>query len=153
MESDKKKAARMLRSMKKRAMAPLRAFNKKKYVEAQAKKMSKKMTWPEKEFKKLMKELSVEISPQKIVGGKIYDFYEPITNTLFEIDGNYYHGDKRIYEELSPMQKRNAKNDVYKDVLAKGLGYNIERVWESDLKNKYEEVKERMRKFCNLDYL
>ncbi|MFA5067052.1 MAG: hypothetical protein WC466_03305, partial [Candidatus Izemoplasmatales bacterium] len=105
---------------------------------------SKKMTWPEKEFLKLMKQLKIEVELQKVVGGKIYDFYEPNLNILFEIDGNYYHGDENLYEEMSPMQKRNKKNDTYKNVLAKGLGYRIERIWESDLKNNYSVVKKRM---------
>lgn len=143
--SDKKKVARILKAIKMQAKAPLRAAKKTNFIESQAKKMSKKMTWPEREFKKLMKELKITIIPQKIVGQKIYDFYEPKTNTLFETDGNYWHGDKNIYEELSPMQKRNIKNDSYKNVLAKGLGYNIERIWESELKNDYEGVKQRMK--------
>ena len=146
MTSDKKKVSRILKGLKKQAKAPLNAAKKSAYLEKQAAKMSKKMTWPEKEFKKLMKELGIKILSQKIVMGKIYDFFEPISNTLFETDGNYWHGDKNIYEELSSMQKRNVKNDSYKDVLAKGLGYNIERIWESELKNDYEGVKERIRK-------
>jgi very-short-patch-repair endonuclease len=146
MTNDKKKVARILRGIKKSAKAPLNAAKKQEYIEKQAKKMSKKMTWPEKEFKKLMKELKIDIIPQKIVMGKIYDFYEPITNTLFEIDGNYYHGDRNIYNELSSMQRRNAKNDEHKNVIALGLGYKIERIWESDLKKNYNEVKNRVKK-------
>lgn len=145
MASDKKRAAKMLRGLKKQAKAPLRAAKKKEYIESQAKKMSKKMTWPEREFKKLMKELNIKILPQKIIMGKIYDFYEPISNTLFEIDGNYFHGDKNIYQELNSMQRRNSRNDEYKNVLAIGLGYKIERVWESDLKKNYNQVKERIK--------
>lgn len=146
MASDKKKVARILRGIKKQSKAPLNAATKAKYVEKQAKKMTKKMTWPEKEFKKLMKEIGINVLPQKIVGGKIYDFYIPSKNMLIEIDGNYYHGDSNMFEELSPMQKRNKKNDEYKNVLAKGLGYKIERIWESDLKNNYNEVKQKMKK-------
>ena len=62
--------------------------------------------------------------------GKIFDFYEPKTNTLFEIDGNYFHGDRKIYEELSPMQKRNVKNDEYKNWrLQPDAGAENTRVW------------------------
>lgn len=145
MASDKKKVARILRGIKKQAKAPLYAAKKANFIEKQAQKMSKKMTWPEKEFKKLMKEIGVKVLPQKIVGGKIYDFYEPISNTLFEIDGNYWHGKDVLYEDKNSMQKRASRNDEYKDVLAKGLGYKIERIWESDLKNNYNEVKKRMK--------
>jgi len=97
-----------------------------------------------------MKEIGIIVIPQKIVMGKIYDFYEPKSNTLFEVDGNYFHGDRAIYEELSPMQKRNTKNDEYKNTLAIGLGYKLERVWESDLKKNYKDVKLRMKKYFNL---
>jgi very-short-patch-repair endonuclease len=136
----------MLKRAKKQAMPPLDAVKKAKFIESKAQKMSKKMTWPEREFAKLMKEMGIKIVQQKIVGGKIYDFYDPILNILFEIDGNYYHGDTDLFEELSPMQKRNKKNDVYKDALAKGLGYQIERIWELDLKNDYQGVKNEMKK-------
>lgn len=140
----------MLRGLKKRAKAPLNAATKTKFIEKQAKRMSKKMTWPEREFRKLMRELGVKIIPQKIVMGKIYDFYEPISNILFEVDGNYFHGDSEMYETLNPMQRRNVKNDAYKDVLARGLGYEIERIWESDLKKNYAEVKQRVIKLLKL---
>jgi very-short-patch-repair endonuclease len=150
MDSDKKKVAKILRAMKRQAKAPLNAAKKTEYIEKKAKEMSKKMTWPEKEFKKLMKEIGVKIIPQKIVMGKIYDFYEPNSNTLFEVDGNYFHGDRTIYEELSPMQRRNTKNDEYKNVLAIGLGYKLERIWESDLKNNYKDVRNRMKIYFKL---
>jgi len=146
MVSDKKKVSRMLWGMKKRAKAPLYAAKKAKFIENQAKKMTRKMTWPEREFKKLMGELGIKITPQKIVGGKIFDFYIPSINVLVEIDGNYWHGDKELYEELNSVQRRAIKNDEYKDALAIGFGYGIERVWESDLKKNYNQVKERMRK-------
>jgi len=150
MASDKKKVSRILRGLKKQARAPLNAAKKAKFVEKQAKKMSKKMTWPEKEFKKLMRELGVKIIQQKIVMGKIYDFYDPISNTLFEVDGDYWHCNPEIYEEQSSMQRRAVKNDAYKDTLAKGLGYEIERIWESDLKKNYSEVKKRMKKLLKI---
>lgn len=146
MASDKKKVARILKGIKKKAKSPLYAAKKTKFIEKQAYKMSKKMTWPEREFKKLMKELGIKILPQKIVGGKIYDFYEPKTNTLFEIDGDYWHGNPEVFTEQNGMQKRATKNDEYKNVLAKGLGYKIERVWESELKNNYNEVKQRIKR-------
>ena len=146
MASDKKRVSGMLKAMKKQAKSPLNAAKKAKFIEKQAEKMSKKMTWPEKEFKKLMKEIGVKILPQKIVGGKIYDFYEPKTNTLFEVDGDYWHFNPEIFEEQNGMQRRAVKNDMYKDILAKGLGYKIERIWENDLKKNYGEVKKRMKK-------
>jgi very-short-patch-repair endonuclease len=125
---------------------PRSFFQKKEYVSRQAKKMKRKMTWPEKEFAKLMYELGIKCESQKIVGLKIYDFYLEDYNMLIEVDGDYFHCNPEVFEEANKMQIRNQKNDKFKDVLAKGLGYLIERVWENDLKNNYEETKIRFKK-------
>jgi len=140
-----KKMNALYKRLKKKAKAPINPLKKNEYIEKQAKKMSKKMTWPEREFVKLMKELKIKCEPQKIVGAKIYDFYLTDFNILVEVDGDYWHGNEVAYDDKNSMQKRAEKNDLYKDVMAKGLGYKIERVWESDLKKTYKEVKERFR--------
>lgn len=119
------------------------------YLKKNASKMSGKMTWPEKEFQKMLKELKVKFETQKIVGTKIFDFYIPHLNLLVEVDGNYWHGDKEKYPILNNTQKRAIKNDIYKDSLARGLGYSIERVWESDLKENRDNVKNRFIKILN----
>jgi very-short-patch-repair endonuclease len=147
MTKDEKKVKNLFKRFKKQSLHPVNPFKKTGYIAKQAKKMSKKMTWPEREFVKLMKELKIKFEMQKIVGGKIYDFFIPEKNILVEVDGNYFHGDEKIYEELNPMQKRNKRNDAQKDVLAKAFGYRIERIWESELKKDYQAVKERVKKF------
>jgi very-short-patch-repair endonuclease len=123
-------------------------MKKKKKLESQAKKMSNKMTSPEKLFSKMMKELGVKVETQKVLGSKIYDFYIPSKNMMVEIDGDYFHGNPLIYEQkdLNKMQIRNIRNDKFKDVLAKGNGYEIERVWEYDLNNDYAGQKKRFKK-------
>lgn len=117
-------------------------------VKRNATKMTAKMTWPEREFKKLLKELGIKHEVQKIVGKKIFDFYATDYNILFEVDGDYYHGNPILFkeEDLNRMQIRNIKNDKYKETLASGLGYKIERVWEYDLKYNYEAVKLKIKK-------
>ena len=42
------------------------------------------------------------------------------------------------------MQKKISQNDRYKNIIAKGMGYNIFRVWESELKESREKVIERI---------
>ena len=146
MNNKSKSLNKLYRKLKRQSKLPLRAGTKFSYVKKQAKKMSKKMTWPEREFVKLMKELKINFESQKIVGNKIYDFYIPLKNMLIEVDGDYYHANPKIYEQKSPMQIRNTNNDKYKETMAKAFGYKIERVWESDLKNNYKEVKEKFKK-------
>lgn len=121
---------------------------KKKKLQAKAKKMSNKMTSPEKLFEKMLKELGVEYELQKVVESKIFDFYIPSKNMIVEVDGDYWHANPMIYEskDLNKIQARNVRNDQYKEILAKGNGFLLERVWEYDLNNNYKEQKERFKK-------
>lgn len=120
-------------------------------IKKNAKKMSGKMTWPEREFKKLLEELCIDCEVQKILKNKIYDFYIPSKNLLVEVQGDYWHGSPKEYnpEDLNGVQKKNMRNDIYKKSLALTAGYFIEAVWESDLKNNYEMVKSRFKKILN----
>ncbi len=140
-----KRAKKMIAKMKKQARNPLGI---KIHLKQNASKMSQKMTWPEREFKKLLKELKVNYEVQKIVGDKIFDFYIPHVNLLVEIDGDYYHAnpEKIKAENINRMQAKNMRNDIFKDALASGLGFGIERIWENDLKVNYKAVKAKFKK-------
>lgn len=121
---------------------------KKKKLEKAANKMSNKMTEPERVFANMLDELGVEFETQKIIENKIYDFYIPSKNIIVEVHGDYWHSNPLIYEEkeLNKIQIKNQRNDVFKVILAKGSGYNIEVTWEYDLKNNYIKEKERFKK-------
>jgi len=45
------------------------------------------------------------------------------------------------------MQIKNKKNDLYKDSLARGLGYVLERVWEKDINENYSSVCEHFEQY------
>lgn len=139
---------KMMARAKKKANPALAKMNKAKMLKSKASSMSDKMTSPERVFSKMMKELGVEIVSQKVVKNKIYDFYIPSKNMVIEVDGDYWHANPLIYEgkELNKIQLKNVRNDKKKDSLAIGYGFLIERVWEHDLHNNYEEQKERFRK-------
>jgi len=144
-EEKKKKVASILRRTKKQLLKPKNKIKKIKYLQAQAYRMSKNTTWPEKEFESVLKEMNIEYESQKILKGKIFDYYIPSVNVLCEVDGDYYHGNPEKYEVLSEMQKKIKQNDRYKNIISKGMGYGIFRVWESELKENREFVKERIR--------
>jgi very-short-patch-repair endonuclease len=138
-----KRAKKMIAKLKSQAKNPSGIS---KVLKTNAKKMSTKMTWPEREFEKLLKELKISYETQKIVGNKIYDFYVPHLNILIEVDGDYWHGNEEKFPVLNGLQKKAIRNDVFKDGLAAGLGFGLERVWESDLKANYKSVKARFKK-------
>lgn len=139
----KKQASKLLNKAKRKARKP---NGNEETLKKNASSMSKKMTWPEKEFLKLAKEIGVVAEKQKIVGNKIFDFFIPSVNTLVEIHGDYWHANPELYEgkELNRIQERNLRNDQFKTTLASGRGYQIEIVWEYDLKNNYNELKKRL---------
>ena len=99
-----KKARKMLASMKKKA----KKIPMSDYLKKNASKMNGKMTWPEKEFQKMLKELKVKFETQKIVGNKIFDFYIPHLNLLLEVDGDYWHAnpDTLKTEKINGMQSK-----------------------------------------------
>jgi len=130
------------------ASPPAAKAKKKKRLEKSAKKMSNKMTEPERIFAEMMNELEVLFEAQKIIENKIFDFYIPSKNVIVEVHGDYWHSNPLIYEgkELNKIQIKNQRNDIFKDILAKGRGFEVEVVWEYDLKNNYKEQKDRFKK-------
>lgn len=82
--------------------------------------------------------------------GRFYDFYLPKSNLLIEIDGDYWHGNREIYEEkdLKGFQIRAQKVDEYKNKWALMHGIPIVRIWEHDIRKNPEkvlkELKERL---------
>jgi len=120
----------------------------KKILQSKANKMSNSMTSPEEVFANILKEIGVKYETQKVIGAKIFDFFIPHKNMIVEVDGDYWHANPLVYEnkELNKTQTRNVKNDKFKEVLARGYGYVLERVWEYDLNNNYKKEKDRFKK-------
>jgi hypothetical protein len=68
------------------------------------------------------------------------DGYDPITNTVYEFLGDYYHGNPNIYnsEECNKTCHK-TYGKLYLDTITrlniiKLLGYNVKYIWESDWK-------------------
>lgn len=90
--------------------------------------------------------------------GRYYDFFIPdnkngfdngayTSGLIVEIDGSYFHGDPRIYEQkdLNKMQLRNQKIDAYKNEWAYRHGFPIMRIWEKDIRENPQLVMERLK--------
>lgn len=72
---------------------------------------------------------------------KIYDFFLEKNNILIEADGDYWHGNSKIFKSLNEIQKMNIKNDKFKNDLAKQQKYNLIRFWENEIKEeKFENL-------------
>lgn len=74
-----------------------------------------------------------------------YDFLIINTNILIEVDGDYWHGNKKIFKELSDFQKSVQVNDIMKENFAKNNSYEIIRFWGSDIKRNKNAVKNKLK--------
>jgi G:T-mismatch repair DNA endonuclease (very short patch repair protein) len=104
-----------------------------------------KRSLPEFNFERLLKENNIKFESQYkiILNEKVHvvDFYIPDVNLVIQIDGNYWHcNPKRFKKDYYHSRiKKYAKDIWLKDFnQVKDLqinGYNVKRIWESDIKN------------------
>ena len=70
----------------------------------------------------------------------IVDGYDPLTNTIYEFNGDFFHGNPDIYNQndLNPVTMKTFgflyQKTINRELYLKLLGYNIVSIWESDYK-------------------
>lgn len=83
----------------------------------------------------------------------IYDVYVPDLNLLIEVNGDYYHANPILYKSgdilfASHARSRTVdsiwKRDWKKRIIAKKNGFLFMEVWEYDLKNFPEEIRQQI---------
>lgn len=101
----------------------------------------------ETKFAKILTDLGIKFKSQHVLKGKIYDFYLPDYELLIEVDGDYYHCNPRKYPKgpINKMQRKNIRNDIYKNALAKSWGFELIRIWEYDIVNMGSVVSRNMK--------
>jgi hypothetical protein len=94
----------------------------------------------EDELIKILEQNNIDVIPNFLLCGKIFDVYIPIFNLLVEYNGDYWHCNPKKYDKnyLNIKKNKTAKEiweyDKNKLYLAKNNGYNCEVIWESDYK-------------------
>lgn len=87
--------------------------------------------------KEFLNELNVKYIFQYFLQNKqnkyCFDFYIPDKKLLIEVDGDYWHGNPKIYKTLNKDQIYNKKRDERKNKFVKELGLNLLRFWGSDI--------------------
>ena len=90
------------------------------------------------------------IITEKYICGKFVDGYDPITNTIYEFYGDFWHGNPKTFPgDLFNKRTKCTMNELYqktieRSTLLKEKGYNLIEIWESDWKT----IK-RSRFFCH----
>lgn len=87
----------------------------------------RKISKPEKEFAKTLKDKKIKYIQQYQTGGYYFDFYIPSENLLIEIDGSFYHP---LTEKdcVYDIQKNNFNRDIKKTKVALDLGFKLQRI-------------------------
>lgn len=102
----------------------------------------------EKEFEDILNELNINYEFHFWYHKKEYDFILPDYNILIEVDGDFFHCNKKIgYKPLYSIQRKNIRNDRVKNrIVKKYKEYKLLRFWENDIKNKRDDVISKLRK-------
>lgn len=94
-----------------------------------------KVSQLEYKYAEMLDEDGVEYIHQFELAGKLYDFYISETNTLIEINGDYWHCNPEKYPNgpIDEIQRAKIKADEEKKQIAAKEGYNLLILWENDL--------------------
>ena len=127
--------AQILRAAKRAAKPPKTQAQKEQYLKYKANKMDNNPTGCEEIFYNMLIDLKIQFETQKIVHGKIFDFYITEKNTLVEVDGTYWHGlDRPIDVIMSSTSPRDVsifqkwKNEREQDVWFVAHGLKLIRI-------------------------
>lgn len=72
-----------------------------------------------------------------------YDFYLPESNTIIEVDGDFWHCNPIKFPlPKYESQKKNLIRDKEKEQWVKDKGYKLLRFWEDDINNNTKSVKQ-----------
>lgn len=72
--------------------------------------------------------------------GRYFDFYLNDYHVIIEVDGDYFHSYGLIYEQMSPMQKKNKRVDEQKNKWALQHKIPLIRIWEHEINKSPEKV-------------
>lgn len=132
----KKKRKPKVKPTKREVIRKAGERSKKKHQEYGTSKLEEKFA------KEFLDKLGVRYEYQYLAADikRYYDFYLPDQRLLIEVDGDFYHGYGKVYEEMSPMQKKNHRADEIKDRWAALHSIPLIRIWEHDIRKDPSKV-------------
>lgn len=83
-----------------------------------------------------LQSIGVAFQTQYAIAFSIFDIFVPEFNLLIEVQGDYWHGNPKIYSEetLSTSQRKKQATDKQKLSLATNRGFKLVYIWESEVK-------------------
>lgn len=93
----------------------------------------------------LLDGIGVDYLPQHIIGDKFcVDAFIPSAGLVVQFDGDYWHGNPARFPEPDRRQRHRINLDRSQDAYMKACGYEVFRIWASDLKSDREGVRSRL---------
>lgn len=98
-------------------------------------------------FGLFLQRLGIEVETQFQIAYKYYDFKVKDKNIFIEFHGTYYHCQPKFYPNgpINNIQRKNVKNDKYKNTLAESNGFRIIYCWEDDFNNHKDVIIEQLK--------
>ena len=91
---------------------------------------------------KMLDELGFNYKRQYLVGGRFcVDAFIVSVGVVVQFDGDYWHGHPTKFPEPNARQHLRIKLDKSQDAYMLACGYDVFRVWESDMKNRVDHVR------------
>lgn len=114
---------------------------------------SKSETWLEKVVRSILLCLDVDFLTQKHIKLNTFkcDFVIKNTNKLIEVNGDYWHGHDKKYEDLDLKVKESVDNYTKKLQFYSDNGYEVLEIWEHEIKNDLGEVIKKIKKYTQND--
>lgn len=96
-----------------------------------------------------LKEKGWNYVSQKAVRHLNYDFYLTDHNVLLEVQGGYWHCDKRVYPDgpKNSVQRENIQKNKNKREIAESRDIPLLEIWELDIEKDPEKTKEQITSF------
>lgn len=100
-------------------------------------------------FASILKNVGIYWISQYRIKNKYYDFFLPEYKLLVEIDGDYIHTNNKVGHFInSRFKKKIFRNDALKNLIAEYSGFELLRIWETDLNNLNEKnIKDYLEQF------
>jgi len=82
----------------------------------------------------ILSELGLSFEKQYVYGGRLVaDAYVSDLNLLIQFDGDYWHGNIKVFNNLNEYQLKQKIKDQKANAFALNQGYNLIRCWECNL--------------------
>lgn len=111
-------------------------------------KINSRETEIERIVRNILQDLGVDFKREKYVSSGRWRVDFIINNTCIEVQGDYWHGNPRLYNEneLNKVQLRNRANDILKKEWLLNNNYKLLELWEMDIYDNLDNIKQIIKK-------